>query len=405
MEIDGEHIEFSESHGNNPLFNRFKHLPHKSKSQFPRVAYVLQGGGSLGAYQFGVVKGLCEAGYEPDWVAATSIGAIQAAIIVGNPPAKRIEKLTQFWDRIAPPSMIDYLGKNDATIDIYNQLSAFSAFMFGQPHFFYPRWFEGTSPPFTLSFYDTAPLRETLIELVDFDLLNSCPIRLSLGAVQNLSGHLIYFNNINYIIRPEHVMASAALPPGFPAVDVDGQLYWDGAIHSNTPLEVILEAIPPENTLCFLIDCFGGQPFIPSDLDEVRARMEDISYGTHAQRCLLNYLERQRRYHAIKELGKLLTKEQRKQHADLLNVPNPHHCTIVHMAYHERFVRSATKDFNFGKMMIDRRINSGFADVQSLLVKQTEWGVVPKKGESRLYECSENHTSLLRKYDVSPMEL
>ena len=261
MAAKKQHV-VSKPHGNNPLSNRFDNLPPKEKDRFPRVAYVLQGGGSLGAYQFGVVKGLLESGYEPDWIVATSIGAIQAAIIVGNPPEKRIEKLEQFWQRIAPPSVFDYLGESSLTIDIYNKIGAAHALLLGQPDFFSPRWIDGTLPiygdPTTLSFYDTSPLRKTLLELIDFDLLNSCLIRLSLGAVQISTGHLIYFNNINYRIEVDHILASAALPPGFPAISIDGELYWDGGVHSNSPLEGILEAIPAEDTLCFLIDCFGG---------------------------------------------------------------------------------------------------------------------------------------------------
>ncbi|WP_408605484.1 patatin-like phospholipase family protein, partial [Legionella tunisiensis] len=166
--------------------------------------------------------------------------------------------------------------------------------------------------PSTLSYYDTTPLRETLLELIDFDLLNSCLIRLSLGAVQISNGHLIYFNNINYRIEVEHVMASAALPPGFPAINIDNEFYWDGGVHSNTPLEVILEAIPPDNTLCFLIDCFGGPSFMPETMNEIEERMKDISYSTHAQRTIYNYLQRQKMRNSMLEISRILTAEQRK---------------------------------------------------------------------------------------------
>lgn len=401
MEYETGHVVSNAPRGDNPLANRFDNLPPKPENRFPRVAYVLQGGGALGAYQFGVVKGLLEAGYEPDWIAATSIGAVQAAIIVGNPPEKRIERLEQFWQRIAPPTIFDSMAQSEASFDLYNKVSASLALMFGQPDFFYPRWCSGTIPMSgdltSLSYYNLEPLRETLTELIDFDLINSCRIRLSLGAVQIRTGHLVYFNNIHYRITPEHILASSALPPGFPAVMIDGEPYWDGGVHSNTPLEVILEAIPAENTLCFLIDCFGGHPFIPQTMNEVEERSKDISYSTQAQRTLLNYLLRQKMRNSMLELSKVLTAEQRKKYADLLDIGTPHHCTCAHVVYSARIVKAASKDYNFGHVVIDQRIANGYKDAQVMLKEESQWGYLPKDGQSRLYEAPNNRNWLLRK--------
>ncbi len=387
--------------GNNPLADRFSHSPPKDRDRFPRVAYVLQGGGALGAYQLGVIKGLTEAGYEPDWIAATSIGAIQAAIFVGNLPEKRIEKLEQFWQRVAPPTVFDPLGESDATFDLYNMAGTSLALLLGQPDFFYPRWCAEALPvtgdPTVLSYYDTAPLRDTLLELVDFDLLNASPIRLSLGAVQIRTGHLMYFNNINYRIGPEHIMASAALPPGFPAVEVDNEFYWDGGVHSNTPLEVILEAIPVEDTLCFLIDCFGGASITPKNLVEVEERMKDIRHSTHAQRTILNYLQRQKMRHSMLQLGEVLTAAQRKKYAHLLDIGAPHHCTLVHVIYSARLVKAASKDYNFGHVLMNKRIEIGYEDAKAMLLKESQWGFLPKDGQSRLYASSTSHPGLIRK--------
>lgn len=388
-------------HGNNPLADRFNNLPLKKKDRFPRVAYVLQGGGALGAYQLGVMKGLSEAGYEPDWIAATSIGAIQAAIFVGNLPEKRMERLEQFWQRVAPPTVFDPLAKSEATFDLYNMAGTSMALLFGQPDFFYPRWCAetllSTGAPTALSYYDTAPLRDTLLELVDFDLLNASLIRLSLGAVQIRTGHLIYFNNINYQIGPEHVMASAALPPGFPAVEVDNEFYWDGGVHSNTPLEVILEAVPVEDTLCFLIDCFGGASITPTNLVEVEERMKDIRHSTHAQRTILNYLQRQKMRHSMLQLSEVLTAAQKKKHAHLLDIGAPHHCTLVHVIYSARLVKAASKDYNFGHALTDKRIKIGYQDAKAILAKEPQWGFLPKDGQSRLYASTTSHSGLIRK--------
>ncbi|CEG56128.1 patatin-like phospholipase family protein [Legionella fallonii] len=401
MAMQQEKVAPTIPRGNNPFSSRFDNLPPKKANCFPRVAYVLQGGGSLGAYQLGVVKGLLEAGYEPDWIAATSIGAIQAAIIVGNPPERRVERLQQFWERVAPPAMFDYLGEFQTTLEAYNKIGAARALLFGQPDFFSPRWASGEFPlwgdPTTLSFYDTSPLRKTLLELIDFDLLNSCMIRLSLGSVQVRTGHLIYFNNINYRIEVDHILASAALPPGFPAIKIDEEVYWDGGVHSNSPLEVILEAIPAENTLCFLIDCFGGPAYIPQSMSEIEERMKDISYSTHAQRTILNYLQRQKMRNSMAELKKHLTEEQKQQYADLVDIGVPHHCTLVHLMYSARIVKAASKDYNFGQVIISKRIENGYQDAQAILAEEEKWGFIPKDGKSRLYEAPNNSSKLLRK--------
>lgn len=387
--------------GNNPLAGRFNNLPPKKHNRFPRVGFVLQGGGSLGAYQFGVVKGLFEAGYEPDWIAATSIGAIQSAIIVGNPPEKRIEKLEQFWQSVAPSNPLDSVINLFASEQEYCQWSASHALFLGQPNFFYPRWWvenmQTVSSLGSLSYYRTSPLRELLLDLIDFDLLNSTPIRLSLGAVQVSTGHLVYFNNINYRIEVEHVMASGALPPAFPAIEIDGEFYWDGGVHSNTPLEVMLEAIPAENTLCFLVDCFGGLPFIPKTMDEVNERMKDIAYSTHGQRTLLNYLQRQKMKNTLKEMSNLLTDEQKNQCEHILAVNVPHHCTLVHISYSARIDNSASKDYDFGRRVVEKRMKVGYHDVKTMLKEEKEWGYLPKDGQSRLYEAPNNHSKLLRK--------
>lgn len=388
-------------YGNNPLADRFNHVPPKKKDRFPRVAYVLQGGGALGSYQLGVMKGLSEAGYQPDWIAATSIGAIQAAIFVGNPPEKRIERLEQFWQRVAPPTVFDPLGKSESTFDLYSMAGTSMALLFGQPDFFYPRWSAetllSTGAPSELSYYNTAPLRDTLLELVDFELLNASPIRLSLGAVQIRTGHLMYFNNINYRIGPEHIMASAALPPGFPAVEIDNEFYWDGGVHSNTPLEVILEAVPVEDTLCFLIDCFGGASITPTNLVEVEERMKDIRHSTHAQRTILNYLQRQKMRHSMLQLGGVLTAAQKKKYAHLLDIGTPHHCTLVHVIYSARLVKSASKDYNFGHVITSKRIEIGYEDAKAILARESEWGFLPKDGQSRLFASSISHPGLIRK--------
>ncbi|MBV8576462.1 MAG: patatin-like phospholipase family protein, partial [Acetobacteraceae bacterium] len=200
---------------------------------------VLQGGGALGSYQAGAFQALCNSGFEPDWVAGISIGAVNAAIIAGNPPEKRIDRLKEFWQMVSAPVPWNPVLTGDRSRTVFNETSAAIIATFGVPGFFTPRippaplWPQGS--PQSLSYYDTSPLKKTLERLVDFDRINDLHCRLSVGAVGVTSGNFRYFDNVDFRrqgkrIGPEHIMASGALPPGFPAVLIDGEYYWDGGI-------------------------------------------------------------------------------------------------------------------------------------------------------------------------------
>jgi NTE family protein len=387
---------------NNPNKNRFDKIKSKKHNNgFERIAFVMQGGGSLGSYQMGVVKALLEHGLEPDWIAATSIGAIQAAIIVGNPPKKRIQKLQDFWEMITVNSCFDFLKDNKQTLDLYNSLNATEALMLGQPHFFTPRLISPHlqlfNSPDCLSFYDTAPLKKTLLELVDFDLLNSGPVRLSLGSVRVDTGQLIYFNNINYIMEPEHIMASGSLPPGFPATKIDGHYFWDGGVHSNTPLEVILDAHPACETLCFIIDCFGGTSFVPKSMGEISERAKDIQYSTHAKGIIKSYMEKQELEAKLMLAAKKLTEEDRKE----LNLGyyTPYRTTLAHICYSSRLDKSESKDYDFGRIVTQERADSGYLDAQCMLKEESQWNYVNMERYFSLYEAPNNVYRLLSRRD------
>ena len=245
---------------------------------------VLQGGGALGAYQAGVFEGLAECGASPDWVAGVSIGAINAALIAGNPPERRVARLHEFWERVSAQTPFVPPAALDSMRPMLNQMSAASAFVFGVPGFFSPRMV----PPFlaldgsigALSFYDTQPLKATLEELVDFELINSKRVRLSLGAVDLRTGNSVYFDSLTTKLRAEHVLASGALPPGFPPVEIDGELYWDGGIVSNSPLWYVLDSDSKMNALIFQVDVFSGAGELPRNLAEVQERAKDIQYAS-----------------------------------------------------------------------------------------------------------------------------
>jgi len=261
--------------------------PRRPASYDKRVALVLQGGGALGSYQAGVYEALSTSDYPPDWVAGISIGAVNAAIIAGNPPERRVARLRQFWEDItAPPAW--WPAWLNATLGAgwvdHRQAAAAAALLFGQPGFFSPRppaeWLFGATPT---SLYDTAALKGTLESLVDFDRINAGEVRFSVGAVNVRTGDLAYFDNAEIAIRPEHVMASSALPPGFPAIEIDGEDYWDGGLVSNTPLQYVLNYVPRRSRLIFQVDLFPARGPLPATIIDVYEREKDIRYSSRTR--------------------------------------------------------------------------------------------------------------------------
>ena len=238
---------------------------------------VLQGGGALGSYQAGAYQALCHFDFEPAWIAGVSIGAINAAIIAGNEREKRVERLKEFWQTVSPGAswVPAPITKADRERSLYNETNAALVATFGTPGFFTPRlppaplWPKGSAE--AQSYYDTAPLRKTLERLVDFDRINDLKCRLSVGAVGVTTGNLQYFDNVEMKrqgkrIGPEHIMASGALPPGFPSIVIDGEHYWDGGIASNTPLDYVLDAETKNDLLIFQIDLFSARGSLPQSL-------------------------------------------------------------------------------------------------------------------------------------------
>jgi NTE family protein len=237
----------------------FQLRPHLTKAErrlpFECVALLLQGGGALGAYQGGVYEALAEANIHPDWIAGISIGAINGAIIAGNPPHSRVDRLREFWTQVTSSAPWDWsnnpfvdLARSDHTRNLLNQMSASLAASFGAAGFFSARplmpWLQPGGTLGATSIYDTKSLRDTLERLVDFDRINAGITRFSAGAVNVRTGNFAYFDSTTHTIRPEHVMASGALPPGFPSIEIDGEQYWDGGLVSNTPLQWVIENDP-----------------------------------------------------------------------------------------------------------------------------------------------------------------
>jgi NTE family protein len=340
---------------------------------------VLQGGGALGSYQGGVYEALANHEVYPDWVAGISIGAINAALIAGNPPEHRVARLKEFWTQassgpfFSPPPAI-----SDGARSYFNQISGAVVAALGAPGFFSPRLLGPlVSAPGTaeaISFYDTAPLRATLERLVDFDLINNGPVRLSVGAVHIASGNSALFDSAKMKIGPEHIMASGALPPGFPPVWIDGEAYWDGGLVSNTPLEFVLDDSEHENQLIFQVDLFNARGAVPRTLFEVDEREKDIRYSS---RTRLN-TDANLKIHGVKvALRKLLDglppeHRDRPEAAMLADVAKENAVTVVQLIYRKRPYEGGSKDYEFSRQTMLEHWASGFDDVEHCFATQAD---------------------------------
>ena len=334
----------------------------------------LQGGGALGAYQAGAYEALCDAGRMPRWVAGTSIGAINAAIIAGNGPEHRVSRLRQFWEGVSSRLLGRPLAEDGTSRRIFNETSAALCAAGGVPGFFDPRippavvMPQGTSE--AISVYDTGPLQATLNELVDFDLLNSGAVRLSIGAVQVRSGNMQYFDTASQIIGPEHVMASGALPPGFPPIEVDGELYWDGGLVSNTPLEYILERSGPREDMCiFQVDLFSAKGCVPQTVFDVAQREKEIRYSSRTRLNTDIFQELQTIRMAIRNLRTKVSQE-------LSNDPNWQFLdsvscgaaiTIVLLIHRRAAYWTQSSDYEFSRYSMEEHWQAGRADVECTL--------------------------------------
>ena len=253
---------------------------------------LLQGGGALGSYQAGVYQALAEANIYPDWVAGISIGAVNSALIAGNPPEKRVERLREFWEAVSTsPLGLPYFPSlnipDDSSHSLLNQTRALGILLFGAPNFFTPRvppptpW--DAKPADAVSFYDVAPLKATLERLVDFDRINAGDMRLSVGAVNVRTGNFVYFDTTTHRIGPAHIIASGSLPPGFPATEIDGEYYWDGGMVSNTPLQWVLDSRPRRDLLAFQIDLWSAQGELPHNLADADLRAKEIRFSSRTR--------------------------------------------------------------------------------------------------------------------------
>jgi NTE family protein len=350
-----------------------------------RIALVLQGGGALGAYQAGVYQALHEAGVEPDWISGVSIGAINSALIAGNPPERRLERLQTFWHRVTARRVWAWTPDGDVYRQARNAASAFSTMLLGQPGFFSPRrmspWFSPAGAVDATSYYDTAPLRETLIELVDFDLINAGRRRFSVGAVNALTGNFIYFDNAAMRIEPEHVMASGALPPAFPTVRIGSDHFWDGGLVSNTPLQHLLAQDDGLNALVFQVDLFSARGQLPRTMQDVMARQKDIIYSSRTRNTTDMYRRLQRwkkrTYQALLKVPDDQLNDEERQMRDKLAALPEH--TILQLIYQQKAYEGDAKDYEFSGTSMKEHWQSGYEDTKLTLGRE-DWLQIPPPG-------------------------
>ena len=365
-------------------------LPH-----YDEVALVLQGGGALGSYQAGVYEGLAEIGVHPRTISGISIGALNTAIIAGNAPESRVAALRGFWNRICHPRdwvgglgawMPPMFGMHDLSRKWASVWAAGRALTEGQPGFFSPRvplpvaGF-GKQNPNVVSYYDTAALRQTLLEFADFDRINDGDTRVSVGAVNVRTGNLVYFDNTKMRLKPEHFMASGALPPGFPAVEIDGEYYWDGGLVSNTPLTEVLRDADHKNALVFQVDLWSASGNAPGDFFDISARAKDIQYSSRTRAVTSMLADRQKHARFIKALLAHIPVELRRN--DPLfrlaeEAADGSAINVVHLIYKNKPYEGHYKDYEFSIDTMREHWESGLEDIRDSF-SHREWFDVPSR--------------------------
>jgi NTE family protein len=365
--------------------------PARTPAKAQRVL-VLQGGGALGSYQAGAYQALCHHDFEPDWIAGISIGAVNAAIIAGNPREQRVERLKEFWNLVSAPVPWNPVTNSDRARSLFNETSAALIATFGVPGFFRPRlppaplWPPGS--PQSQSYYDTSPLRTTLERLVDFDRINALETRLSVGAVSVTTGNFKYFDNFEFRklgkkIGPEHIMASGALPPGFPSIVIEGEHFWDGGIATNTPLDFVLDAEIKNDLLIFQVDLFSARGPLPVSLLEAAEREKDIRFSS---RTRMNTDKNKQIHNARMALRELIGKLPDDLRNDpsvetLCKIAKENTVTVVHLIYRSKNYESSSKDYDFSHIGMVEHWGAGERDVH-LSMRHKDWLDRPQSGET-----------------------
>jgi NTE family protein len=348
---------------------------------FKTIALLLQGGGALGAYQAGVYEALHKVGVLPNWIAGISIGAVNSALIAGNPPERRVARLREFWEGVSTSPLgafgLPYIRslnlRDEATHSFINQVQAFGIAMLGAPSFFAPRipplhlW--PPQKPNTLSFYDVSPLSATLERLVDFDLINKGETRFSVGAVNVASGNFTYFDNATHKIDARHIIASGSLPPGFPATDVDGDYFWDGGLISNTPLQWVFDSKPRVDTLAFQVDLWSSSGELPRDLTQADVRQKEIQFASRTRFATDHFKYAQGLRHAFRRVyDRLPPSLRRDPDVEMLARETEHAAyNVVELIYRAKAYEGVAQDYEFSRRTMEEHWRTGHDDAARAL--------------------------------------
>lgn len=365
---------------------------------------LLQGGGALGAYQAGAYSALHENGYEPDWLAGISIGAINAALIAGNPPDKRVEKLQAFWSKVSSgkfsrPLLPGHVGRLLFSLSSAAEVATFGANGLFKPRIPPPVVFDPLGLEQALSYYDTSPLRDTLVELVDFDRLNHGEPRISVGAVNVTSGNFLHFDSNKQALTPEHIMASSALPDGLPPIEIDGEWFWDASLVSNTPLQYVIDE---NNNVCndlllFQVDLFSAEGSMPKNILEVGRRLKDIRHSSQT-RTITDIVKDTQKIRALvrRLIEKLPDESLSKEEQHLFSKWSCDAAiTLVHLIYRQKHHELASKDYEFSSLSMTEHWQAGVEDIEHLLAQKSWARRKPTKDEVTVFDFNELHNETL----------
>jgi NTE family protein len=337
---------------------------------FERIALILSGGGALGSYQAGVYQALAERDLHPDWVAGISIGAVNAALIAGNPPEQRVDRLRAFWEAVSGPSGVGHfptLKINDRFRRIVNHGRSLDALFGGAPGFYKLRM----PPPYlnphcsleALSYYDVAPLKSTLERLVDFNLINAGATRFSAYAVNVGTGNIASFDSATRQIRPDHILASGSLPPAFPTTKIAGEYYWDGGLVCNTPLQWVLDTAPRKDTLAFNVDMWSTGGDLPHDFVESEVREKDILFSSQTRMATDQFKQVQSLRRATARLLAKMPYELRQtpEAKALAAEADEKVYNVIQLSYRKNYAGNF-KDYEFSRSSMEEHWSSGYND-------------------------------------------
>lgn len=355
--------------------SHFAVFPRSRPSGLPgQIVLVLQGGGALGSYQAGVYQALHEAAIEPDWIVGTSIGAINASLIAGNAPQDRLARLNEFWTRVQRPSTWDFGG---ALQGFGDKWSYWTTLTNGIPGFFTPNPLALAGEGFPLGadhagYYSTTPLESTLSELVNFDFIKQGRPRLTVGAAHVRTSQMTYFDSHRCELDAKHILASGALPPGFPAVRVDGELYWDGGVLSNTPTEVVFDDNPRRDSLIFSVHLWNPAGTEPTTMAEVLNRQKDVQYSSRIASQITRHQQTHRLRHVINELASRLPEAERTRPEvrELMGYGCQTQMHVVKLLAPKLDREDHTKDVDFSLAGIRERWDAGYAHTKAVLARQ-----------------------------------